>query len=78
MGAIEQWTSSTVCLHCRFDSFLPGEDGILAAAEIKAAHPVSYSDAFAISLTQSEKGSVITGDDEIRRCGAVAVDWLGA
>jgi predicted nucleic acid-binding protein len=57
---------------------LPGEDGILAAAAIKAAHPISFSDAFAISLAQSEKATVITGDDEIRRCGVVPVDWLGA
>lgn len=56
---------------------LPDEDAILAAAAIKAAYPVSYSDAFAISLAQSEKASVITGDDEIRRCGIVPVDWLG-
>jgi predicted nucleic acid-binding protein len=57
---------------------LPDEDAILAAAAIKAAHPVSYSDAFAISLAHSEKASVITGDDEIRQCGLVPVDWLGA
>jgi ribonuclease VapC len=57
---------------------LPDEDAILAAAAVKAAHPVSYSDAFAISLAQSENASVITGDPEIRQCGLVAVDWLGA
>jgi ribonuclease VapC len=57
---------------------LPDEDAIVAAAEVKAAHPVSYSDAFAISLAQSEKASIITGDDEIRQCGLVPVDWLGA
>src|SRR5450759_4977928 len=45
---------------------LPDEDGILAAAEVKAAHPVSFSDAFAIALAQAEQASVITGDDEIR------------
>ena len=56
---------------------LPDEDGILAAADVKAGHPVSYSDAFAIALAQSEKASVITGDDEIRQCGVVPVDWLG-
>jgi predicted nucleic acid-binding protein len=56
---------------------LPDEDGILAAAAIKAAHPVAYSDAFAISLAQSENASVITGDKEIRQCGVVPVDWLG-
>jgi predicted nucleic acid-binding protein len=56
---------------------LPDEDGILAAADIKAGHPVSFSDAFAIALAQAEKASVITGDDEIRRCGVVPVDWIG-
>jgi predicted nucleic acid-binding protein len=56
---------------------LPDENGILAAAEVKAAHPVSFSDAFAIALAQAEKASVITGDDEIRRCAVVPVDWIG-
>ncbi len=56
---------------------LPDEKGILAAAEVKASHPVSFGDAFAISLAQSENASVITGDDEIRQCGIVPVEWLG-
>jgi len=55
---------------------LPDENGILAAAEVKAAHPVSFSDALAIALAQAEKASVITGDDEIRQCGVVPVDWV--
>jgi predicted nucleic acid-binding protein len=57
---------------------LPDENGILAAAKSKAARPLSFSDAFAIALAQPEKGSVITGDDEIRQCGLVPVDWVGA
>lgn len=52
---------------------VPGEAGIMAAARIKAAHRV----AFAISLAQAEQASVITGDDEIRRCAVVPVDWIG-
>jgi predicted nucleic acid-binding protein len=56
---------------------LPDQDGILAAAKVKATHPVAFSDAFAIALAQSENGSVITGDDEIRQCGLVPVDWVG-
>jgi predicted nucleic acid-binding protein len=56
---------------------LPNEEGIMAAARIKAAHPVAFGDAFAIALAQSEHASVITGDGEIRRCGLVAVDWVG-
>jgi len=57
---------------------LSDEDGILAAAEVKAAHPVSFSDAFAIALAQAEQASVITGDDEIRQCAMVPVDWIGS
>jgi predicted nucleic acid-binding protein len=56
---------------------LPDEDGIMAAARIKAAHPVAFGDAFAIALAQAEGASVITGDDEIRQSGVVLVDWIG-
>ena len=58
--------------------FLPDEEGIIAAARIKAAHAVAFGDAFAIALAQAEKASVITGDGEIRRCGLVQVDWVGS
>jgi predicted nucleic acid-binding protein len=56
---------------------LADEKGIMAAARIKAAHPVAFGDAFAIALAQTEKASVITGDNEIRRCAVVPVDWIG-
>jgi predicted nucleic acid-binding protein len=56
---------------------LPDEDGIIAAARIKAAHPVAFGDAFAIALAQAEQASVITGDDEIRQCAVVPVNWIG-
>jgi hypothetical protein len=56
---------------------LPDEDGIMAAARIKAGHAVAFGDAFAIALAQAERASVLTGDGEIRRCGLVPVDWVG-
>lgn len=56
---------------------LPNEDGIMAAARIKAAHPVAFGDAFAIALAQAKQASVITGDKEIRQCAVVPVDWIG-
>jgi ribonuclease VapC len=56
---------------------VPDEKGIVAAARVKAAHAVALGDAFAIALAQSEGASVITGDQEIRRCKLVPVDWLG-
>lgn len=49
-----------------------------AAEIVRDNGHVSFSDAFAIALAQSENGSVITGDDEIRQCGLVPVDWVGA
>jgi predicted nucleic acid-binding protein len=57
---------------------LPDENGILAAARIKAAHPVAFGDAFAIALALEHKASVVTGDPEIRKCAAAPVHWLGA
>jgi predicted nucleic acid-binding protein len=57
---------------------LPDEDGIMAAARIKAAHPIAFGDAFAIALAQAEQASVITGDNEIRQCALVPVDWIAA
>ena len=57
---------------------LPDEAGIMAAARIKAAHPVAFGDAFAIALALAEQGSVITGDAEIRKCGMAAVEWVGS
>jgi predicted nucleic acid-binding protein len=56
----------------------PSEDDIMAAARVKAAHPVAFGDAFAIALAQSNDAEVITGDDEIRRCRMVRVEWVGA
>jgi predicted nucleic acid-binding protein len=57
---------------------LPREDDIMAAARIKAAHAVAFGDAFAIALAQAEGADVITGDEEIRRCGVVRVEWVGS
>jgi hypothetical protein len=33
--------------------------------------------AFAIALARAEHAAVITGDDEIRRCRMVPVEWIG-
>jgi predicted nucleic acid-binding protein len=56
---------------------LPTQDGIMAAARIKAGYAVAFGDAFAIALAQAEGASIITGDGEIKRCGVVPVDWVG-
>ena len=38
---------------------------VLEAARVKATHPLSYADAFAIAAGRLEKAPVITGDPEI-------------
>jgi len=56
---------------------LPDEDAVIAAARIKASHPLAFGDAFVIGLALANDASVITGDNEIRKCGLAAVDWIG-
>lgn len=50
---------------------------ILAAAHVKARHPISYADAFAVALAQELEAVVVTGDPEF---GCVEelidVEWL--
>lgn len=38
---------------------------VLEAARLKAEHPLSYADAFAVATARLERGHVITGDPEI-------------
>ncbi|PYN80139.1 MAG: hypothetical protein DMD97_03960 [Candidatus Rokuibacteriota bacterium] len=38
---------------------------VLAAARIKARHPLSYADAFAVATARMERAPVVTGDPEI-------------
>jgi predicted nucleic acid-binding protein len=53
------------------------EARILAAAHIKAHHPVSYADAFAIALAQEFGAAVVTGDPEFKKVESVVpVLWL--
>jgi ribonuclease VapC len=52
-------------------------DLILEAAHIKAAHPLSYADAFAVAAATRDKAIILTGDPEYRAVEAlVAVEWL--
>lgn len=53
------------------------KDDILTAAENKMRFAISYSDAFAVALTQSLNGTIVTGDPEILRIDhAVPVERL--
>ncbi len=48
-----------------------------AAAHVKAQHPLSYADAFAVALAQQMGASILTGDPEFRKVEhLVKVEWL--
>lgn len=49
------------------------EQLVLEAARIKAAHPLSYADAFAVATGRLEKAPVLTGDPEILALPATVV-----
>jgi len=50
---------------------------VLAAAHIKAHHPVSYADAFVISLARELKATIVTADPEFQKIGKTAeILWL--
>lgn len=51
---------------------------VLDAAHIKAHHPISYADAFAVALAVRESAIVLTGDPEFEAVKTlVEVEWLG-
>jgi ribonuclease VapC len=52
-------------------------DSVLSAAHVKAAFPISYTDAFAVALAQETEATVVTGDPEFKRLEAlVNILWL--
>jgi predicted nucleic acid-binding protein len=75
LAVAEQFLNSLASLPIHIE--VPDREGVMAAARVKASHAVAYGDSFAIALAQNKGGSVITGDDEIRRCALVPVDWIG-
>ena len=52
-------------------------DRVLAAAQVKAHHAISYADAFAVALAQELDATVVTGDPEFKQVESLApVLWL--
>ncbi len=50
---------------------------VLAAAHVKAHHPISYADAFAVALAQELEAAVVTGDPEFKCVEElIDVEWL--
>jgi ribonuclease VapC len=51
-----------------------GMDRVLAAAEMKARHPISYADAFVAAAAEELSAILVTGDPELKQ--VVPVDSL--
>jgi len=50
---------------------------VLDAAHIKANHPLSYADAFAVAAAQKQNAIILTGDPEFETVKSiVSVEWL--
>ena len=50
---------------------------VLAAAHIKANHPISYADAFVVVAAQKMNGTIMTGDPEFEEVTNLAkIEWL--
>ena len=53
------------------------ENRILAAAQLKAEYPISYADAFAASLAQELRASLVTGDPDFKKIKQnLSLVWL--
>ena len=52
-------------------------DSIIAAARIKAEHPLSFADCFAVVSAQRADAVVITGDPEFKKVEhLIEVEWI--
>lgn len=50
---------------------------VLDAAHIKAAHPLSYADAFAVAAARHYQATVLTGDPEFQAVETlISIEWL--
>jgi len=57
---------------------VPSADGILEAARIKANHPISYADSFAVAAALSRTAALVTGDPDLKALsGVIEIDWIG-
>ena len=54
-----------------------GRELTLAAASIKAGHPLAYTNAFAAALAEQTGATLVTGDPEFRQLeGFIDIRWL--
>jgi ribonuclease VapC len=64
-------------LRLPINMILPDRDLIWRASEIKADHPVSYADCFAVATALRHGAAILTGDPEFKKVEKiVSVEWL--
>ena len=52
-------------------------DHIIEAARIKAGHPISFADCFAVATAVRENAVILTGDPEFKKVeGMVEIEWM--
>jgi predicted nucleic acid-binding protein len=56
---------------------LPGSDGFVRAARIRAQSRISFGGAFAVDLAMQEQGALVTGDSDIAALDFVKIVWVG-
>ena len=55
----------------------PDRAQTMAAAGLKAQHPIAYADCFAAALAIARKARLVTGDPEFRRLEKdIPIEWL--
>lgn len=53
------------------------KDRVIAAAQVKTRYPISYADAFTVSLAQELNATIVTGDPEFKKVESlVALLWI--
>lgn len=76
--------SYAVLAHYQNEPGGPRVKAVLSRAEkgvadvyLKAHHPISYADAFALALAQEKQAALLTGDPEFRKVESLAtIEWL--
>jgi predicted nucleic acid-binding protein len=67
-------------LRTRIATVPAGNELVLRAANLKARHPISYADAFAVATAIGRNSPLVTGDPELRamaeREKALKLDWI--
>ncbi|MCI0550438.1 MAG: type II toxin-antitoxin system VapC family toxin [Anaerolineae bacterium] len=76
-GLSKAYESLTIIQSLPIEVLPADNQTVLAAAHIKANHPISYADAFVVVAAQKLNGIIMTGDPEFQDITELArIEWL--